>query len=680
MNEEKVKIYKCFIASPSDTKEEREICDKVFKEINTTFGQQFNFRVESAKWENASPSVGSEPQDVINKQLFNDINIFIGIINKRFGTPTKNYNSGTKEEFYLAYEKHLDNPQSIEIKMYFNDAPISLDEIDLDQAKQVKEFKELVSDFGGFYATYNGIDDFEQKLRKDLTKYFLTIISTLQPTQSIFCDLTLRSILEEHLNDALTDYTGQSPVWVDRVLCKTSNFYESFQKAEGIDIPTLTKNPYSLIIEAPTQSGLTCLASHLVFEAWKTSSLWVYLDAKKIHQNDVTKSVKKECKKFNSDTNSISCIILDSWAKSGDGMMKILRSLCHSFKEIPIFVMSTHDSNLLKTQDVKIPRKFENVSMLPLTKNKMRALVSNYSTEINAENDEVILNKIVSDLDNLNIHRTPAHCLTLLKISEKYFDESPVNRTKMVSMYLSVLFDFAKYPDYSKKPDKEHCEFILGSFCANMIMDDKYSFSKDEFIEASQNIVEKQKLNLDIHIVFNILFDNHIIIQDGSNFSFKQAFWIYYFAAKRMNDDDSFREFILTDKEYTSFVELIEFYTGINRKQNDLIDLLTTDLQKQCQLVEEKTGLTVDFDPLKMLKWDISDTDFEKSYAVLRDEVLSSNLPDTVKDSYADSTYNIRKPYDQDIYKIYEEFSFLVLKQQIHVCSRALRKDRKSVV
>ena len=40
-----VKIYKAFIASPSDTNSEREICDKIFEEINDGLGNLFNFRI-----------------------------------------------------------------------------------------------------------------------------------------------------------------------------------------------------------------------------------------------------------------------------------------------------------------------------------------------------------------------------------------------------------------------------------------------------------------------------------------------------------------------------------------------------------------------------------------------------------------------------------------------------------
>ena len=40
-----VKIYRVFIASPSDTQKERKICDKVFEKINKNLGDVFNFRL-----------------------------------------------------------------------------------------------------------------------------------------------------------------------------------------------------------------------------------------------------------------------------------------------------------------------------------------------------------------------------------------------------------------------------------------------------------------------------------------------------------------------------------------------------------------------------------------------------------------------------------------------------------
>ena len=64
------KIYKCFIASPSDVMEERNACDEIFESINKSIGESQLFRIESVRWEkDAVPEFASDGQDVINKQL-----------------------------------------------------------------------------------------------------------------------------------------------------------------------------------------------------------------------------------------------------------------------------------------------------------------------------------------------------------------------------------------------------------------------------------------------------------------------------------------------------------------------------------------------------------------------------------------------------------------------------------
>ena len=81
-----VKIFRCFIASPGDTADERELCDKVIEDINTSMGSFFGFRLEAIKWENnVHPAVGTDGQAVINEQIGLDYDIFIGIMYKKFG-------------------------------------------------------------------------------------------------------------------------------------------------------------------------------------------------------------------------------------------------------------------------------------------------------------------------------------------------------------------------------------------------------------------------------------------------------------------------------------------------------------------------------------------------------------------------------------------------------------------
>jgi hypothetical protein len=118
------KTYKIFIASPSDTLRERELCERVFSEINQGVGSIFNFRIDSLKWENdVRPSIqNKDGQSIINTEIGDSYDVFVGIMNKKFGTPTPKAGSGTEEEFNNAFQRYQDK-KNVEIAFYFNDEP-----------------------------------------------------------------------------------------------------------------------------------------------------------------------------------------------------------------------------------------------------------------------------------------------------------------------------------------------------------------------------------------------------------------------------------------------------------------------------------------------------------------------------------------------------------------------------
>lgn len=165
-----MKLFKIFLASPGDTDAERLAAEEAVEEINKSIGSRDNFRLELLKWENDTyPSVGEDGQDVINKQIGSDYQIFVGIMWKKFGSPTKRAGSGTEEEFNLAYERYT-NKKDIQIMFYFNSAPIPQD-ADLMQAQKVKDFKKKIEDLGAYHKPFDSTNDFEKKLRMDLTRY-----------------------------------------------------------------------------------------------------------------------------------------------------------------------------------------------------------------------------------------------------------------------------------------------------------------------------------------------------------------------------------------------------------------------------------------------------------------------------------------------------------------------------
>src|SRR4051812_17899451 len=92
-----------FVSSPGDVGAELERLDEVVKELNGEFTAREKVSVELRSWRtDAVPSAG-RPQAVVT-QWIGEYHIYVGVMWRRFGTPTGVAGSGTEEEFNLAYD------------------------------------------------------------------------------------------------------------------------------------------------------------------------------------------------------------------------------------------------------------------------------------------------------------------------------------------------------------------------------------------------------------------------------------------------------------------------------------------------------------------------------------------------------------------------------------------------
>jgi hypothetical protein len=94
------KVFNIFLASLGDLAEERNIVSDVVNRINKIFSKTNNWYIELLGWEDTLPGA-SRPQELINKDI-EICDLFLGLLWKRWGTPTGKSDSGFKEEFDLA--------------------------------------------------------------------------------------------------------------------------------------------------------------------------------------------------------------------------------------------------------------------------------------------------------------------------------------------------------------------------------------------------------------------------------------------------------------------------------------------------------------------------------------------------------------------------------------------------
>lgn len=329
---------------------------------------------------------------------------------------------------------------------------------------------------------------------------------------------------------------------------------------------------------------------------------------------------------------------------------------------------------------MEISRSFTSYYLLPLPQNDVRKLVVSYSKIKSLEEDHnVILSKVTKDLETLNMHRTAKNCISILKATSKIGNDfSPVNRTKLLETILMTIFEEYEIPTYhDKKPDVKDCSFVLGYFCELLLLCNDFEFTREFFKKEITQFCEDNFIELDVDYLIQVLIDNSIFSENASESKmyFRNAYWVFYFIGQRMNMSTKFLNSVYEGKRYIDFPEIIEFYTGIDRNKEDALNVLNSDLKETLKDVRNKVNLPSDLNPYRSIKWNPQIEALEKIEANIGKDILSSGLPDEVKDKYDDKNYNQIRPYNQVISSVMREYSFLILMRQISATSRALRNS-----
>ncbi len=155
-------ILRILIASPGDLREERQAIRHLAEEINHIWSDYFSLRLRVIMWEDDTfPAIGSDPQAVVNTQVGDDYEVFLGMFGERLGQPTPRAASGTIEEFDRAYERYRLTRQP-QIMFYFRNAATV--------PQEVENFRQRIGDLGVYYATFQDMREFTARARFGLSR------------------------------------------------------------------------------------------------------------------------------------------------------------------------------------------------------------------------------------------------------------------------------------------------------------------------------------------------------------------------------------------------------------------------------------------------------------------------------------------------------------------------------
>jgi hypothetical protein len=225
-------ILRVFIASPGDVTEERDILERVIKEINYTWGKSLPIRLEAISWAtHTHPDISTDPQAAINEQIAGDYEVFIGILWTRIGTPTGRSISGTIEEFQRAYERHKSDPNSVKVMFYFRTTPISPDKIDPDQISQIQGFRRALGE-EVLYTTYSTLEEFESFIRSHLSLLIQEWGKTWGKTESDTVKKEIEKLPDDEVREEELEYLDEEEGFLDLIEGGVADFEKITQVTE----------------------------------------------------------------------------------------------------------------------------------------------------------------------------------------------------------------------------------------------------------------------------------------------------------------------------------------------------------------------------------------------------------------------------------------------------------------
>ena len=612
-----MKLFKIFLASPSDTEDERLAAKEVVDEINKSTGSRDNFMLELLTWENDTyPSVGVDGQDVINKQIGNDYQIFVGIMWKKFGSPTKRADSGTEEEFNLAYERYT-TKKDIQIMFYFKSAPIP-QEADLMQAQKVKDFKKKIEGLGAYYKLFDSNKDFEKKLRMDLTCYVKDILieenKVIETTLSTSNQRQVIPEIKENFKDFLNDLEARfahskvdnlhlEDVYIAPDLKDISNAKKSVTtKHENLDVLTnaINVDGTKFVFIGNNSAGKSANCKYLFQKYFELGLYPVLISGTDIGANIRSEILQKLIEGKISEQYEVPfqlseiditrvIIIVDDFHKITKGKNKYWPALMKNLENIFSHIIITGNAMMpIEVVSKQDPFKnFKIYSILEFGPKFRYELVNKWNTIGNEQDHNEILRKndayiaqIKAIVGKNYIPSYPFYLLSILQAIESGNVQNP--NYSIHGFYYEILINecFSK----AIKDRKEISLYYnyLTQFCFFLFEKGVKDISLEEFETFHMMYCKRQDINYRKETILET-FDSAKLLYVNNRVYIKERYVYYFFVAKYIANEIANKQEIkeLVSKmclrvfrdEYASIIMFVTHLSKDNFIMNELVNI-----------------------------------------------------------------------------------------------------------
>lgn len=251
---------------------------------------------------------------------------------------------------------------------------------------------------------------------------------------------------------------------------------------------------------------------------------------------------------------------------------------------IQVIATSTQElENIIPDEFLEYNDNFNfNLAFIHTLKTKqIRSLIKKWFVKRDVDFQEN-LEKLLKNFQKFGLPRTPLSVTMFLWIINKQ-EKEPVNNAVLVELFTENLLEKANFDNvFSSSFDFHNKKRLLSKLALEMFNNGKennsYSLSySDTFIFFEKYL--ENKFGDPRHILENLVKRKILCLSENNFVRFKTSFFFHYFLSLNINDKNpDFKKKVYDN--VLEFSEEIEYYTGLNRDDDELFDFIISELDK----------------------------------------------------------------------------------------------------
>lgn len=383
-----------------------------------------------------------------------------------------------------------------------------------------------------------------------------------------------------------------------------------------ISLCDLLYNRSNILVLGAYESGKSVLLYRLTFEMNENLAQYgkipVYMDFNEIGNRDIL-SVIKEFTDLQSHAvktlldNCRILLLIDNYNPSDEG--KYISKKIYSFlNEYDVSCIATYSSDMY---DI-IPPSFTNSNneiafeyyhLHPFRTDNIKDLMEKWLPNQDTLHRNNKITRMVNSFCSYSLPCT-AMSVSLYLWSTENDNKEPVNQAVLLDIYIEIILE--KLSDknvYHNSFDYENKVMLLSyvAFCMWADIEDSHKKNKGNILEDTYTISYAQYINFISDYLKVMGWDNRfdserlgqefinlkIFRKSVNTIKFSHSCFYYFFLAKRMIKVSDFRKKIIFDDKYYRNDRIIDYYGGLSRSDEELLEILIARFEKFFEPVQQ---------------------------------------------------------------------------------------------